>query len=162
MYCTWLGRSHFPGTVALWIMHGIWDLPSGKDSIQGDGIVLDNGPVGPIFLVWIGHTLWVLECTVHDWDVAIFLVHRLFQFHGISDTVLWFMSYPSVAAKTGLAAENEVLQRYGEKCWSICISIYIYVYIYVGGRRGWLTVHNRDRYSTINIYSNVDQDDIGI
>ena len=26
----------------------------GKDSIQGDGIVLDNGPMGPIFLVWIG------------------------------------------------------------------------------------------------------------
>ena len=36
---TWLGRSHFPGTVAFWIAHGIWDLPLGKDSIQGDGIV---------------------------------------------------------------------------------------------------------------------------
>ena len=46
----------------------------GKDSIQGDGIVLDNGPMGPIFLVWIGQTLWVLECTVRDWEAAIFLV----------------------------------------------------------------------------------------
>ena len=98
-------------------MHGISDVPLGKGLIQGDGIVLDIGPMGPVSLVSIGHTLWVLECTVHDWDVAIFLVHRLFQFHGISDTVLWFMSYPSIAAKTGLAAENEVLQRCSEKCW---------------------------------------------
>ena len=45
-----------------------------QESIQGDGIVLDNGPMGPIFLVWIGQTLWVLECTVRDWDAAIFLV----------------------------------------------------------------------------------------
>ena len=52
----------------------IWDLPLGKDSIQGDVIVLDNGPMGPIFRVWIGQTLWVLECTVRDWDAAIFLV----------------------------------------------------------------------------------------
>ena len=50
----WLGRSHFPGTAALWIILGISDLPLGKDSIQGDGIVLDNGPMGPIFLVRIG------------------------------------------------------------------------------------------------------------
>ena len=55
-------------------MHGIWDLPLGKDSIQGDGKVLDIGPMGPIFLVWIGQTLWVLECTVRDRDAAIFLV----------------------------------------------------------------------------------------
>ena len=55
-------------------MHGISVLPLGKDSIQGNGIVLDNGPMGPIFLVSIGHTLWVLECTVRDWDAAIFLV----------------------------------------------------------------------------------------
>ena len=46
----------------------------GKDSIQGDGIVLNNGPMSLIFLVWIGQTLWVLECTVRDWDTAIFLV----------------------------------------------------------------------------------------
>ena len=52
----------------------ISDLPLGKDSIPGDGIVLDNRPMGPIFLVWIGQTLLVLECTVRDWDVAIFLV----------------------------------------------------------------------------------------
>ena len=26
-------------------MHSISDLPLGKDSIQGDGIVLDNGPM---------------------------------------------------------------------------------------------------------------------
>ena len=50
------------------------DLPLGKDSIQGDGIVLDNGPMGPIFFVWIGQILWVLECTVRDSDAAIFLV----------------------------------------------------------------------------------------
>ena len=55
-------------------MHGISDLPLGKDSIQGDGIVLDNRPSGPIFLVWIGQTLWVLECTVRDWDASILLV----------------------------------------------------------------------------------------
>ena len=74
MYHTWLGCSHFSGTVALWIMHGISDLPMGKDSIQGDGIVLDDGLMGPIFLVWIGQILWVLECTVRDWDAAVFLV----------------------------------------------------------------------------------------
>ena len=55
-------------------MHGISDLLLGKYSIQDDGIVLDNGPMGTIFLVWIGLTLWVLECTVRDWDTAIFLV----------------------------------------------------------------------------------------
>ena len=55
-------------------MHGISDLPLGKYSIEGDGIVLDNGPMGPIFLVWIGQTLWVLEYTVRVWDTAIFLV----------------------------------------------------------------------------------------
>ena len=54
-------------------MQSIRNLPLGKDSIQGDGIVLDIGPMGPIFLVLIGHTLWVLECTVCDWDAAIFL-----------------------------------------------------------------------------------------
>ena len=53
-------------------MHGISDLPLGKDSIQGDCIVPDNGPMGPIFLVWIGQTLWVLECTVRDWDAPFF------------------------------------------------------------------------------------------
>ena len=74
MYRTWLRHSHFPGTVALWIAHGIWDLPLGKYSIQGDDMVLDNGRMGPIFIVWIGKTLWVLECTVRDWDAAIFLV----------------------------------------------------------------------------------------
>ena len=55
-------------------MHSISDLPLGKDSIQDDGIVLDNGPIGPIFLVWIGQTLWVLEYTVRVRDTAIFLV----------------------------------------------------------------------------------------
>ena len=50
----------------------ISDLPLRKDSIQGHGIVLAIGPMGPIFLVWIGQTLWVLECTVSDWDAAIF------------------------------------------------------------------------------------------
>ena len=40
----------------------------GKGLIQGDGIILDIGPMGPIFLVWIGQTLWVLEHTVRDWD----------------------------------------------------------------------------------------------
>ena len=55
-------------------MHGISDLPLRKDSIQGDGIELDIGPMGPMFLVWIGKTLWVLECNVRDWDAAIFLV----------------------------------------------------------------------------------------
>ena len=54
-------------------MHGISDLPLGKDSIQCDGIVLDIGPMGPMLLVWIGQTLWVLACTVRDWDAAIFL-----------------------------------------------------------------------------------------
>ena len=54
-------------------MHGISDLPLRKDSIQGDGIELDIGPMGPMFLVWIGQTLWVLECNVHDCDAAIFL-----------------------------------------------------------------------------------------
>ena len=74
MHRSWLRCSQFPGTVALWIMHGISDLPLGKYSIQGDGIIMDIGPMGPIFLVWIGPTLWVLECTVRDWDAAIFLV----------------------------------------------------------------------------------------
>ena len=55
-------------------MHGISDLPLGKDSLQCDGIVLNTGPMGPIFIVWIGKTLWDLECTVRDWDAAIFLV----------------------------------------------------------------------------------------
>ena len=71
MQCTWLGRSHFPGTVALWIIQGISDFPLGKVSIQGDCLVLDNGPIGPILLVWIGQTLWVLECTVCYWVVPI-------------------------------------------------------------------------------------------
>ena len=60
-------------------MHGISDLPLHKDSIQGDGIVLDNGPMGPIFIVWIGQTLKVLECTVRDWDAVVFLVPLLFE-----------------------------------------------------------------------------------
>ena len=33
-----------------------------------------RGPMGPIFFVWIGQTLWVLECPERDWDAAIFLV----------------------------------------------------------------------------------------
>ena len=55
-------------------MHCISDLPLRKDSFQGDGIVLDIGPMGAIFLGWIGEILWVLECAVCDWDAAIFLV----------------------------------------------------------------------------------------
>ena len=54
MYRTWLGRSHVPGRVDSWIIHGRSDLPLGKGSIQGYGIVLDMGPMGPIFLVLIG------------------------------------------------------------------------------------------------------------
>ena len=50
------------------------DLLLRKDSIQVDGIVLDFGPMCPIFLVWIGQTLWVLECTARDKGTAIFLV----------------------------------------------------------------------------------------
>ena len=133
MYRTWMRRRHFPGTVAHWIIHGISALPLGKGWIQDDGIVLDIGPMGPTFLLLIGQTLWVLECTVRDWDAAIFLIHWFFQLHGISDVVLWFMSYLSVAAKTGLAAENKVLQRCSEKCWWICIfylHTYIHIYIY--------------------------------
>ena len=34
MYRTWLARSHFPGTVALWIIHVISDVPLGKVSIK--------------------------------------------------------------------------------------------------------------------------------
>ena len=83
MYRTWLGCSHFSGTVALWIMHGISDLPLRKDSIQGDGIVLGTGPMGPIFLMWIGQFLGVLECTVRDWDAAIFSVQLLFEPYSI-------------------------------------------------------------------------------
>ena len=60
-------------------MHGISDLPLRKDSIQGDGIVLGTGPMGPIFLMWIGQFLGVLECTVRDWDAAIFSVQLLFE-----------------------------------------------------------------------------------
>ena len=60
-------------------MHGISDLPLGKDLIQCDGIVLNIGPMGPIFLVWIGQTLWVLEYIVRVWDTAIFLVLQLFE-----------------------------------------------------------------------------------
>ena len=66
--------SHFPGTVALWIIHCISVLPLGKGWIQSDGIVLDIWAMGPIFLVWIGQTLWVMECTVRDWDAAIFYI----------------------------------------------------------------------------------------
>ena len=55
-------------------MHGISDLLLRKDSIQGDGIVLDIGPMGPIFLVWIGRTLWVMEYTIRDWHAAILLL----------------------------------------------------------------------------------------
>ena len=61
MYRTWLGRRHYPGTVALLIIHGISHLPLGNGSIQGYGIVLNVGLMGPIFLVWIGQTVWVLE-----------------------------------------------------------------------------------------------------
>ena len=74
MHRMWLGRSHLPGTVALRIIHSISDLSFSKVSIQGDGLVLNHRPMGPIFLVWIGQTLWVLECNVRDWDAAIFLV----------------------------------------------------------------------------------------
>ena len=55
-------------------MHVMSDLPLRKESIQGDGIVLDNGPMSPIFLLWIGQTLWDLECTVRGWDATIFQV----------------------------------------------------------------------------------------
>ena len=74
MYRTWLERSDFPGTVGLSIIHGISALPLGKGSIQGEGLVLDIGLMGPIFFAWIGQTLWVLGCTVRDCDADIFLV----------------------------------------------------------------------------------------
>ena len=67
---TRLGLSLFPGTTAISIIHGISELPLGKDWIQCDGIVLHIGPMGPIFLVLIGQTLWVLKCTLHDWDTG--------------------------------------------------------------------------------------------
>ena len=60
-------------------MHVMSDLPLRKDSIQVHGIVLDIGPMSPIFLVWIGQTLRVLECTARDKDAAIFLVQYLFD-----------------------------------------------------------------------------------
>ena len=74
MYRTWLGRSHFPGIVALSIIHGMSDLPLRKGWIQGDGIIMDSELKDPIIIVWIGRILWVLECTVRDWNAAIFQV----------------------------------------------------------------------------------------
>ena len=84
MYRTWLERSHFPGTIAFWIIHGISDVPLGKYWIQCDGKVLYIGPMGLIFPVWIGKTPGVFECTVRDSVTAIYLVYMLFQFHGKS------------------------------------------------------------------------------
>ena len=117
-------------------MHGISDLPLCKDSIQCDGIVLDIGPMGPIFLVWIRQTLWVMECTVRDWDTAIFLVHWLFQFHGISDVVLWFMSYPSVAAK--LALQQSIF-----RCSAAAKNAdrFVYPYIYMDMTQPYMCIY---------------------
>ena len=74
MYRTWLGRSLFSCTETSSIIYSKSDLPLGKGWIQGDCIVLDFRPMGPIFLMWIGQTLWIMECTLHVWDPAIFLV----------------------------------------------------------------------------------------
>ena len=80
---TWLGRSHFPSTVALWIIQCIWVLPFCKDSIQGDGIVLDTRPMGPIFLVWIGHC--------GSWNVPFVIGTQPFSWYSSSLNHAWNM-----------------------------------------------------------------------
>ena len=65
-------------------MHGISDRPLGKDSIQGDGIVLDNRPMGPIFLVWIGQPFG-------SWNVPYVIGTQPFSWHSSSLNYAWHM-----------------------------------------------------------------------
>ena len=52
---------------------------------QGDGLILENEPIGPIFLVLIGHTLWVLECTILNWEQTFAGTVTLWIIHGTAD-----------------------------------------------------------------------------
>ena len=127
----WLRRSNFPVTVALTIIHGISDLPLGKGWIQDDGIVLDISPMGPILRVWIGQTLWVLECTVRDWDAAISMyTGSLISWYIRLRAVVYFISqrcsknWPC-SRKLSAAATNA--DGFVYPYISIHISIYIYI-----------------------------------
>ena len=67
MYRTLLGRSHSLVQWAMELLYGISDLSWIYASIAVDrqgATGLSNGPMGPRFLVQIGQTLCVLECTV--------------------------------------------------------------------------------------------------
>ena len=54
------------------LLYIISELRWGYSLDKPGGIGLGIGPIGPRFLVLIGHTLWVLKCTVRGRDAVIY------------------------------------------------------------------------------------------
>ena len=118
--------------------------------------LLNDGPIGHIFLVRIGRPIWVSECTIRDWDASIYwyssALKSFMTYHTsswarvgsrgglvsvigtqlfIGTVALWII----IAAKTAFAAEKwsastkDAVQRCMLTLFSTPLSVYIYIYI---------------------------------
>ena len=64
--CGYFNIIHFPGSVAFFIINDIADFKFGQELGWSVCLDLDNGPIGPGFVVQIRQTLWAFDFILED------------------------------------------------------------------------------------------------